>query len=148
MNAWTLEPTGAVSRSAAAAAYVAAAALFGLLQELGLRLRREEQGAWWAGSGRDLLNLCGFAALSGALRLFGFPVPAALFVGGTLTLYLFGIYVFMTTQTDVRRPRAWALVLGLAGALPVLVWPAQVVSISGDLLASLFPRLLEGYRPP
>lgn len=148
MNAWTLEPTSAVSRGVAAAAYLAATAIFGMLQEVGLRLRREEQGAWWAGSGRDLLNLCGFAALGGTLRLFGFPVPAALFVGGTLTLYLFGTYVFMTTQTAVRRPRAWALALGLVGALPVLLWPAEVVALSGDLLGSLFPRLLEGYRPP
>ncbi len=148
MSLWTLEPTSTVSRGAAAAAYLAAIALFELLQEVALRLRREEHRAWWAGSGRDLVNLAGFAALGGALRLFGFPAPAALFVGGTLTLYLFGTYVFMTTQTSARRPRAWAFALGLAGALPVLLWPAEVVSLSGDLVASLFPRVLQGLEGP
>jgi hypothetical protein len=148
MSLWTLEPVSAVSRSAAAAAYLGAVALFEVLQEVGLRLRREEHRAWWAGSGRDLLNLCGFAVLGGTLRLFGFPAPAALLVGGTLTLYLFGTYVLMTTQTSVRNPRAWAFLLGLAGALPVLLWPAEVVSLSGDLVASLFPRVLQGRELP
>jgi hypothetical protein len=148
MTLWTLEPTSAVSRGAAVAAYLAAIALFEMLQEVALRLQREEQRAWWAGSGRDLVNLAGFAALAGALRLFGFPAPAALLVGGTLTLYLFGTYVLMTTQTSARRPRAWAFALGLAGALPVLLWPAEVVSLSGDLVASLFPRVLRGREGP
>jgi hypothetical protein len=148
MTLWTLEPTSAVSRGAAVAAYLAAIALFEMLQEVALRLQREEQRAWWAGSGRDLVNLAGFAALGGALRLFGFPAPAALLVGGTLTLYLFGTYVLVTTQTSARRPRAWAFALGLAGALPVLLWPAEVVSLSGDLVASLFPRVLPGREGP
>ncbi len=148
MTLWTLEPTSAVSRGAAAAAYLSAIALFELLQEVGLRLQREEHRAWWAGSGRDLVNLAGFAALGGALRLFGFPAPAALLVGGTLTLYLFGTYVLVTTQTSASRPRALAFALGLAGALPVLLWPAEVVSLSGDLVASLFPRVLRGLEGP
>ncbi len=144
MTLWTLEPTSAVWRAAAAAAYLAAIALFELLQEVGLRLRRDEHRAWWAGSGRDLVNLAGLGALAGALRLFGFPAPAALLVGATVTLYLFGTYVLMSTQTSVRRPRAWAFALGLAGALPVLLWPGEVLSLSGDLVASLFPQVLPG----
>ena len=148
MSLLTLEPVSAASRVAAVAAYLAAIALFELLQEVGVRLRGEEHRAWWAGSGRDLLNLAGFAALGGTLRLFGFPAPAALLVGGTLTLYLFGTYVLMTTQTRVRRPRVWAFALGLAGALPVLLWPAEVVSLAGDLMASLFPRVLGGREGP
>jgi hypothetical protein len=148
MSLWTLEPTSPVSRGLAAAVYLSAIALFELLQEVGLRWRRDEHRAWWAGSGRDLLNLAGFAALGGTLRLFGFPAPAALLVGGTLTLYLFGTYVLVTTQTSVRRPRVWAFALGLAGALPVLLWPAEVVSLSGDLVASLFPRVLRGEGGP
>ncbi len=146
MSLWTMEPVSAVSRGVAVAAYLAAIALFEVLQEVGVRLRGEEHRAWWAGSGRDLLNLAGFAALGGTLRLFGYPAPAALLVGGTLTLYLFGIYVLMTTQTRVRRPRAWAFALGLAGALPVLLWPGEVLSLSGDLVAGLFPRVLPGGR--
>ena len=147
MSPWSLEPVRAISRGAAVAAYLSAIAPFEMLQEVGLRLRREEHRAWWAGSGRDLLNLAGFAALGGTLRLFGFPAPAALLVGATLTLYLFGTYVLMTTQTNVRRPRAWAFALGLAGALPVLLWPAEVVSLSGFLVGSLFPRVMQGAGP-
>ena len=148
MSLWTLEPVSAVSRGVAVAAYLAAIALFEMLQEVGVRLRGEEQRAWWAGSGRDILNLAGFAALAGTLRLFGFPAPAALLVGGTLTLYLFGTYVLMATQTRVRRPRAWAFALGLVGALPVLLWPGEVLSLSGDLVASLFPRVLQDGAGP
>ncbi|HEU4381859.1 MAG TPA: hypothetical protein VFR85_00040 [Anaeromyxobacteraceae bacterium] len=147
MSLWTLEPVSAISRGAAVAAYLAAIALFELLMEVGVRLRGEEHRAWWAGSGRDLLNLAGFAALAGTLRLFGFPAPAALLVGGTLTLYLFGTYVLVTTQIEVRQPRVWAFALGLCGALPVLLWPGEVVSLAGVLVASLFPRVLEGGGP-
>jgi hypothetical protein len=136
---WNLEQESAVSRGLAAGAFLAATILFLGLQEIGLRLHREEKRAWWAGNGRDLLNLAGFAALGGSLRLFGYPAPAALLLGGTLTLFLFGTYVFIATQTPAARPRAWATGIGLAAVLPVVVWPLEVLALLGDVAGRLFP---------
>jgi hypothetical protein len=135
---WTLDPSAGAARPVAAAAYVAAVAAFLLLQEVGLRLRREEHRAWWAGSGRDLLNVAGLLAISGALRLLGLPGPAALLVGGTLTLLLFGASVFVATQLEVRRTRLTALALGLVVALPVLVFLEVVGRLLGRAAGALF----------
>ncbi len=140
MSFWRLEETSSAARTWAGLAYLGAVALHLLLQEIGLRLRREEHRAWWAGSGRDLLNVAGFLAVGGALRLFGFPAPAALLVGGTLTLLLFGVYVFMVTQTRLPRPRSLALAIGLAAAIPVLIWPGEVLTIFADVAERLFGR--------
>jgi hypothetical protein len=135
---WTVVGPGGAARAAAVAAYVAAVAGFLWVQEVGLRLLREERQAWWAGSGRDLLNLAGLVAIAGALRLLGFTGPAALLVGGTLTLLLFGASVFMATQTDTAHPRAWAVLAGAALALPVLLFPAQVAGAFGAAAEALF----------
>jgi len=137
---WTLVDRGAVVRGAAWAAYLAAVVLFVLFQEIGLRLRREERRAWWAGTGRDVLNAAGFAALGLSLHLYGFPWPGALLASGTLTLGLFGAYVFMATQTGSVHPRAWALLAGLVLAVPVLCWPAEVLVALRDLTGSLFRK--------
>src|SRR5919198_6663413 len=126
-------------RIMAAAMYLAAVAVLVLLQEIGLRLRREERRAWWAGSGRDLLNAVGFAAVAAALRAYGFPLAAAIAVGATVTLALFGTSIFMETQLDTSRPRAWALVAGVVLATPVLVFPGEVVSTFGWAARALFP---------
>jgi hypothetical protein len=135
---WTVEPGYGAARLLAAVAYVAAVGGFLWLQELGLRLRREEHRAWWAGSGRDLLNLGGLAAIGWALRLVGFSWPAALLVGGTLTLVLFGASVFVATQIEVEHPRVWSTGAGLALALPVLIFPRQVVAAFGAVAGALF----------
>jgi hypothetical protein len=135
----TLESQSAAMRAAAAGLYLAAVALLVLLQEVGSRLRREESRAWWAGTGRDLLNAVGFAAVGGALRAYGFPLPAAIAVGATVTLVLFGTSIFMETQVDTRRPRAWALAAGIALAGPVLLFPAQVLQVFGVAARGLFP---------
>lgn len=137
---WTLTERGAGVRGLAWAAYLASVVLFVLFQELGLQLRREERRAWWAGTGRDVLNAAGFAALTLSLHLYGFPWPAALLASGTLTLALFGAYVFMATQTGSAHPRAWALLAGLALAIPVLCWPAAMAAVLGDLAGALFGK--------
>jgi hypothetical protein len=137
---WILETRSPVDRALIAAAYLTAVVLFLILQEIGLRLRREEHRAWWAGTGRDLLNACGCAAVAGSLWLFGFPAPAALLVGGTLTLVLFGGYVFFATQTEVVRPRLWAAGIGLVVAIPVLLWPAEVLWAADRVVGLLFAR--------
>src|SRR5512138_2998554 len=115
---WTVAPRSAPESLGAAVVYLAAVAGFLSLQEIGLRLRRAEHRAWWAGSGRDLLNATGVVAIGGALRLLGLSWPAALLVGGTQTLLLFGATVFLATQTGTRHPRAWALLAGLALSVP------------------------------
>ncbi len=134
---WTLEPGDGAARLLAAAVYLAAVGGFLWLQELGLRLRREEHRAWWAGTGRDLLNLAGLAAIAAALRLMGFPWPAALLVGGTLTLLLFGASVLVATQLEVSHPRAWSAGAGLLLALPVLLFPERIATAFGAIAAAL-----------
>lgn len=136
---WALEARGETARAAAAAAYLVAVALLVALQELGVRLRREEARAWWAGNGRDLLNALGFAAVAASLRAYGFPLPAALATGGTLTLALFGTSVFMDRQDRIVRRRAWALVAALALAAPVLLFPRPLLALLGKVARRLFP---------
>lgn len=135
---WTLEPRQALARALAGALYLAAVLGFLSMQELGLRLRREEHRAWWAGTGRDLLNAAGLVAIATALRALGLTWPAALLVGGTLTLVLFGASVFVATQIDVAHPRAWAIGAGLALAVPVLLHAERVVAAFGAVAAALF----------
>ena len=135
---WTIDPPPGVPAWLATATYVAAVVGFLLVQEAGLRLRREEVRAWWAGSGRDLINVAGLVAISGALRLLGLPWPAALFAGGTLTLLLFGASVFVATQTSARHTRAWSFAAGLLLALPALVAPGRVLEAFARLTAWLF----------
>ena len=134
---WTIEPGGA-GRLLARAAFVAAVGAFLLAQELGLRLRREEHRAWWAGSGRDLLNAAGLVAVAGALRLCGLSWPAALLVGGSLTLAMFGASVLVATQLETPHPRAWSFAVGAAIALPALIWPAEVLGVFAAVAFALF----------
>lgn len=136
---WALEAKASVERGLAGAAYLGAIVAFLFAQEAGLRLRREERRAWWAGTGRDLINTAGLLAIAGALRLVGYPAAAALLVGGTLTLLLFGASVFVATQTATRHPRAWAFAAGLLLAVPVLLFPAPVLDAFGRVAAALFP---------
>ena len=136
---WSLEPRSGLARALAAAGYLAAVALFVILQEFGLRLRRRESRAWWAGTGRDLLNFLGFAAVTAALRAYGFPLPAALAVGATLTLAIFGTSIFVETRAPLARPRAWALGVGLVLATPVLVFPEAFLAAFDRLMTGLFP---------
>lgn len=135
---WTFEPREGALGLAAAGLYLGAVVAFLSLQEAGLRLRREEARAWWAGSGRDLINTAGLLGLSGALRLLGFPWAAALFVGGTLTLLMFGASVLVATQTGARHPRRWAFVAGLALAVPPLVAPRPVLEAFAGVAVALF----------
>jgi uncharacterized membrane protein len=136
---WGIETRTGAARVLADVAYLAAVIAFVLLQEVGLRLRREEHRAWWAGTGRDLLNAAGLVAIAGALRLVGLAWPAALLVGGTLTLLLFGASVLFATQTGTAHPRAWALAAGLVVAVPVLLWTAEVVDAFAAAAGALFP---------
>jgi hypothetical protein len=136
---WTLEDRSGAGRLLAGAVYLGAVVAFLLVQEIGLKLRREEHRAWWAGSGRDLLNVAGLVAIAGALRLVGLSAGAAVLVGGTLTLLMFGASVLVATQTSTRHPRAWAFAAGLALAVPVLVFPRAVVAMFARLAGGLFP---------
>lgn len=144
---WAIEPREGTARLAAGAVYLAAVVAFLLLQEVGLRLRREEHRAWWAGSGRDLLNAVGLVAIGSALRLLGLSWPAAFLVGGTLTLLLFGAYTLFATQTRVPHARAWAVAAGLLLAVPVLAWTEDVVGIFGAAAGALFPGAPGSSRP-
>ncbi len=136
---WSLEARSALARAVAGAVYLAAVALLVLVQELGLWLRREENRAWWAGNGRDLLNAGGVTAVTASLRAYGFPLAAALVVSATLTLALFGTSIFMETQARALRSRAWALTVGLAFAAPVLLFPADVLGAFARAATTLFP---------
>ncbi len=135
---WSLDPRDGAARALGAAAYLAAVIVFLLLQEVGLKLRRAEHRDWWAGAGRDLFNAAGLVAVAGALRLVGLSWPAALLVGGTLTLVLFGATVFFATRAGVAHPRAWSLATGLALAVPVLLWTAEVLALISAAASRLF----------
>lgn len=130
--------SGSVRRAAAVAALGAAVVGFLLVQEIGLRLRREERRAWWAGTGRDLINAAGLLAIAAALRWSGFAWPAAVLVGGTLTLAMFGASVFVGTQLRTDHPRAWAFVAGAAFAVPVFLYPRQVLAAFSAVAGALF----------
>jgi len=136
---WTHEPTTGAWRGTAAVAHLAAMALLVWFQELGGRLRREEHRAWWPGTGRDLLNSAGLAAIAGSLWLAGYPGPAALLAGTAETLLLFGIYTFASTRTALAHPRAWTIGAGLLVCAPAILWPAAVVRWLGGIAAALFP---------
>jgi hypothetical protein len=136
--AWTISPGDAVPRWLATCAYGAAVVAFLLVQEVGLRLRREEHRAWWAGSGRDLLNVAGLVAIGGALRLFGLSWAAALLVGGSLTLAMFGGSVLVATQVETAHPRAWSFAVGALFAVPVLAWPEQILRAFAAVAGALF----------
>lgn len=135
---WTVTPPEGLQALLADALYLAAMAAFLSLQELGLWLRRAEHRAWWAGSGRDMLNVVGLVAIAGAIRLLGLSWPAALLVGGTQTLLLFGTTVFLGTQTGTRHPRAWALTMGVALSIPLLLYRAELVAAFGTVATALF----------
>jgi hypothetical protein len=136
---WSLEPTSAPSRAAAGAAHLAAMALFVWFQELGQRLRREEHRAWWAGTGRDLLNAAGFAAIAFSLHGAGYPGAAALLGGATETLLVFGVYTYASTRTGAAHPRAWSIAVGVLVCLPAILWPGEVLGALGAVAGALFP---------
>jgi len=135
---WAIDPRDGAARALAALVFAGAVVGFLLVQEIGLKLRREERRAWWAGSGRDLINVAGLLALAGALRLSGFSTPAALLVGGTLTLAMFGASMFVATQTKTAHTRAWSFVAGAAFALPVLLHPRAVLGAFAAIARALF----------
>jgi hypothetical protein len=138
---WSIEAREGAAGGLAVAAYVGAVVAFLLVQEIGLRLQREEQRAWWAGSGRDLLNVAGLVAVASALRALGLTWPAALLVGGTLTLAMFGASVFIAVQLQAAHRRAWSFFAGLLCAIPVLIWLDRVVAFFAAASAALFPGL-------
>lgn len=135
---WTYEPREGAWGLVATGLYLGAVLAFLALQEAGLRLRREEVAAWWAGTGRDAINTAGLLAIAGALRLLGFSWAAALFLGGTLTLFMFGASVFVATQIDVRHPRRWSFVAGLVLALPALLAPRALLAAFARVTGALF----------
>jgi hypothetical protein len=77
--------------------------------------------------------------VAAALRAYGFPLPAALATGGTLTLALFGTSVFMGRQDRIVRRRAWALLVALLLSVPVLLYPVEVLDAFGRVATALFP---------
>jgi len=134
---WTLAPTTALMRAGSAAGHVAALALLVWFQEVGLRLRRDEPTRWWAGSGRDLLNALGFAAIGAALRLGGWPGPAAALCGGLEALAVFGVTAGAARRAG-GRPGRLGLAGGLAVGIPALLWPAELAAGLGAIAARLF----------
>jgi hypothetical protein len=137
---WALEPRSGTERLAAALALVAAVASSVRLEELGDRLRREEQRAWWASNGRDVINASAMLVIGAALMLLGFPGPAALVASGLLTLALTGINVIEGRLPERLRPRLVAIGLGLLLALPLLAFPEAISGGLGELAERLFPQ--------
>jgi hypothetical protein len=132
-----LEPRTAAARVLGAALYLAAVGAFVVFQEIGLQLRREERRAWWASTGRDLLNLAGLAGIALALVELGFPLPAAVASAGTLTLVLFGTSIWLETRP--WRGRRWlALAAGALVSLPLVLFPSPILAGLGVVVERLF----------
>lgn len=136
---WALEARSGPERLAAALALLVAVASAVRLEELGDRLRRQEHRAWWASNGRDVINALAVLAIAGSLVLMGFPGPAALVLGGVLTMTLTGVCVIESRLPERAHPRLVALGLGLLLALPLLAFPAEVAAALGALASRLFP---------
>ena len=136
---WVMAPVTEAERAISAAALLLAVAGAVRLEELGDRLRREEHRAWWAGHGRDVINLAALVIVAGALWLGGFPGPAALLASGLLTLALTGVSVAEGRVPARYHPRLLALAAALVLAAPLLLWPARVVALSAALAGALFP---------
>jgi hypothetical protein len=135
---WALQPRGDAERALARLALLVAVAGAVRLEEMGELLRREEQRAWWAGHGRDVINAAAVLVLGAGLVLLGFPAPAALVTSGLLTLALTGVSALEGRLPVHRHPRALAMVLGLVLVLPLLAWPAEVVEGLDWLATTLF----------
>ena len=134
-----MAPVTELERAASAAALLLAMAGAVRLEELGDRLRREEHRAWWAGPGRDVINLAALVIIAAALSLGGFPGPAALLASGLLTLALTGVSVAEGRLPERVHPRRLALLAALVLAAPLLLWPGRVVEASAALAGALFP---------
>lgn len=133
----SVAPAGGLAWAAAAAAHLAAMALLVWFQEIGQRLKREEQRAWWAGHGRDLLNAAGLAALALSLVAAGFPGPLALLTGALETLAVFGLYN-LAIFAGLRHPRAAAIAAGALACLPPLACPEALARLLGGVALRLF----------
>jgi hypothetical protein len=136
---WSFAPRTDLARAVGAGLFLAAVAVFVMFQEVGLVLRREEQRAWWAGTGRDLLNAIGIAAVAATLRVFGYPLAAAIFCGGTLTLLLFGTSIWFETR-GWKSGRVWALCVGWLAAIPLLLAAEPLVAGLAAVMQRLFPH--------
>ena len=124
LGVFRISPGG--SRLAGQLALVGSLALTVWLQQLELRLRREESALWWASNGRDFINGISLAAIILSLWLNGLPGPSALLGGSTLLLA-----TILFERVLLRRPRfghpvLFALFFALALAAPFLVDAAAV----------------------
>lgn len=117
-------PPGA--RLAGQLALVGSLALTVWLQQLELRLRREDAALWWASSGRDVINGMSLAAIVLSLWLNGFPGPSALIGGATLLLAIILFERVLLRSRALKRPLGLALLFAVAAAAPFLL-DAQAV---------------------
>lgn len=118
-------------------AYVAALALFVLLQRLAWKLKEEESHTWWASNGRDVVNGLAVISLSAAIRLQGIALHLALALGATLTLGLSVLHVFLERRLVESWKVSWILA-ALLGA-PLLFAPAFVAQKAELVLDWAFP---------
>lgn len=118
-------------------AYVAALALFVLLQRLAWRLREEEKHAWWASNGRDVANGLAVVTLSVAIWLQGIAPHLAIAFGATLTLALTVLHGFLDKQFSASWKASWILA-ALLGA-PLVIVPEMVATGADRFLSWAFP---------
>jgi hypothetical protein len=116
------------TRLAGQLALVGSLALTVWLQQLELRLRREEAALWWASNGRDFINGFSLAAILLSLWLNGLPGPSALLGGSTLLLAIILFERVLLRQPGLEHPVLYALLFALALATPFLVDAASVHS--------------------
>lgn len=112
-------PAGA--RLAGQLALVGSLAITVWLQQLELRLRREDAALWWASSGRDVINGVSLAAIVLSLWLNGLPGPSALIGGATLLLAVILFERALLRSRGVQCPLGLALLFAVAVATPFLL---------------------------
>ncbi|HZJ56410.1 MAG TPA: hypothetical protein VFD38_19865 [Myxococcaceae bacterium] len=116
--------------------FLASVGVAGLLERVQYRLRADEGRAWWASSGRDILNAVALGAVSSGLWIYGFRGPLVVCVAGTLVLLL-----SMAQMRLESRPNStwWSVGVALALGLPVLLAPSAVARLFGRVVVALGP---------
>lgn len=98
---------------------------------------RDDQTAWWASNGRDLINSCCWAALFLSLYLVGFPGPSALLLAATLLLVLNLLEGAILAWPKAPFPTALSLLVALSLGVPIILAPRDVHRFLNTLAEAL-----------
>lgn len=113
----------------------AAVGLWALLLPIASALRERQETSRWASNLRDVANFVAWTVFLGAFLVAGVPLWAAVLAAGSVVVVL---ELARHLRQSSRRRQRLAIVLGLALALPVAVFPSQVTRGLDALVVGLF----------